>query len=102
MYFGFDSSEIDAQGQAVLNQQAQFLQKANQCPCRIAGHTDERGSREYNLALGERRAQAAQAYLATSGVSLHVWKPSATVKTNLPILVMTKRHGQNRRAEISY
>ena len=69
VYFGFDSSEIDAQGQAVLNQQAQFLQANPSARVAIAGHTDERGSREYNLALGERRAQAAQAYLATSGVS---------------------------------
>lgn len=69
VYFGFDSSEIDGQGQAVLNQQAQFLQANPSARVAIAGHTDERGSREYNLALGERRAQAAQAYLATSGVS---------------------------------
>jgi peptidoglycan-associated lipoprotein len=53
----------------VLNQQAQFLQANPSARVAIAGHTDERGSREYNLALGERRAKAAQAYLATSGVS---------------------------------
>ena len=69
VYFAFDSSEIDGQGQAVLNQQAQFLQANPGARVAIAGHTDERGSREYNMALGERRAQAAQAYLATSGVS---------------------------------
>ena len=69
VYFDFDSSELDAQGQAVLNQQAQFLQANPSARVAIAGHTDERGSREYNLALGERRAKAAQAYLATSGVS---------------------------------
>lgn len=69
IYFAFDSSDINAEGQAVLNQQAQFLQSYPEAKVLIAGHTDERGSREYNMALGERRARSAQAYLESQGVS---------------------------------
>lgn len=69
VYFGFDSSDIDAQGQAVLSQQAQFLQANPNARVVIAGHTDERGSREYNMALGERRARAAQNYLTSQGIA---------------------------------
>lgn len=68
IYFAFDSSDINSQGQAVLNQQAQFLQSYPEAKVLIAGHTDERGSREYNMALGERRARSAQSYLESQGV----------------------------------
>lgn len=68
VYFGFDSSEVDAQGQGVLEQHATFLQANPNARVVIAGHTDERGSREYNMALGERRAKAAQAYLGNKGI----------------------------------
>lgn len=68
VYFGFDSSDIDGQGQATLNQQAAFLQSNPSARVVIAGHTDERGSREYNMALGERRAKSVQAYLAGQGI----------------------------------
>lgn len=69
VYFAFDSSDIDAQGQSVLSQHAQFLQANPSARVVIAGHTDERGSREYNMALGERRARAAQSYLTGQGIS---------------------------------
>lgn len=68
VYFGFDSSEIDAQGQAVLSQHAALLKSHSDARVQISGHTDERGSREYNMALGERRAKAAQSYLSSQGV----------------------------------
>ena len=66
---------------AVLNQQAQFLQANPSARVVIAGYTDERGSREYNLALGERRAKAAQPTMLRQGYQLHVLGPSAMVKT---------------------
>ncbi|MFW2178327.1 MULTISPECIES: peptidoglycan-associated lipoprotein Pal [unclassified Moraxella] len=68
VYFGFDSSEIDSQGQAVLNQHASLLKAKPDARVQISGHTDERGSREYNMALGERRAKSAQAYLGSQGI----------------------------------
>ena len=103
VYFGFDSSEIDAQGQAVLNPQAQFLQANPSARVAIAGHTDERGSREYNLALGERRAQAARDYLAAQGVAVNnirvisygEERPAAAGQSE-------DAYAQNRRAELSY
>ena len=69
IYFGFDQDAIDGQYTELLQAHANFLRENNSIKVLVEGHTDERGSREYNLALGERRAQAAQAYLATSGVS---------------------------------
>lgn len=68
VYFGFDSSDIDSQGQAVLNQHAALLKSHTDARVQISGHTDEQGSREYNMALGERRAKAAQAYLGSHGI----------------------------------
>ena len=60
VYFAFDSSEITAQSASVLNQHVSLLNSNPSAEVLIAGHTDERGSREYNVALGERRAQAAE------------------------------------------
>ncbi|WP_201587783.1 peptidoglycan-associated lipoprotein Pal, partial [Psychrobacter pacificensis] len=69
VYFAFDSSEITAQAASVLNQHVSLLNSNPAAGVVIAGHTDERGSREYNMALGERRAQAARNYLAAQGVA---------------------------------
>ncbi|MGP4849018.1 OmpA family protein, partial [Marinobacter sp. 1Y8] len=69
VYFAFDSSEITAQSASVLNQHVSLLNSNPAATVVIAGHTDERGSREYNMALGERRAQAARNYLAAQGVT---------------------------------
>ena len=55
-------------GQATLNRQAQWLAKYPNYPITIEGHADERGTREYNLALGERRAAAVRDYLASKGI----------------------------------
>lgn len=68
VYFGFDSSAIDGRGEAVLNQHAALLKANPSARVQISGHTDERGSREYNMALGERRAKAAQSYLGSQGI----------------------------------
>ena len=69
IYFAYNSENIQDQYLGVMQANAAYLKKNPEARVIIEGHTDERGSREYNLALGERRAQAAQAYLATSGVS---------------------------------
>jgi peptidoglycan-associated lipoprotein len=67
--FGLDEYDIDAEARAVLDSQVQWLQRYPQVRVTIEGHCDERGTREYNLALGDRRANAAKNYLAARGVS---------------------------------
>ena len=69
-FFAYDSSEITAQGQADLTATADLLKQYSTWMVTIEGHCDERGTAEYNLALGERRALAARDYLATLGVSV--------------------------------
>jgi peptidoglycan-associated lipoprotein len=68
VYFDTDRYNIDATDQQALAAQAQWLQKYPAKRITIEGHCDERGTREYNLALGERRANAAKNYLAGLGV----------------------------------
>ncbi|EGK15109.1 peptidoglycan-associated lipoprotein Pal [Psychrobacter sanguinis] len=101
--FPFDSSEIDAEAASILNEQVAFLASHPDARVLVAGHTDERGSREYNHALGERRAQAVRNYLASQGVT------DARVETisygeDRPVAAGTDEasHAQNRRAELSY
>lgn len=69
LFFDLDSSDINAEGQAVLNANAAVLKKYPTWTVTIEGHCDERGTAEYNLALGERRAVAARAYLVSLGIS---------------------------------
>lgn len=70
VFFDTDSSVIRPDGQATLNRQAQWLAKYPNYPITIEGHADERGTREYNLALGQRRAAAVRDYLASKGVPM--------------------------------
>ncbi len=66
--FDTDRFNIDAQDQATLQSQAQWLARYPNTRVTVEGHADERGTREYNLALGERRANAAKNYLTSVGV----------------------------------
>lgn len=68
IYFDTDRYNIDSQDMAALQAQAQWLLQYPNKRATIEGHCDERGTREYNLALGERRANAAKNYLVTLGV----------------------------------
>jgi peptidoglycan-associated lipoprotein len=68
VFFQYDSAEIDGLGQQTLNQNAEILKKNKTWVITIEGHADERGTAEYNLALGERRAAAARTYLVSLGV----------------------------------
>jgi peptidoglycan-associated lipoprotein len=68
VFFLYDSSEIDPAGQQVLNANASVLKKYPEWVITIEGHADERGTAEYNLALGNRRATAARTYLISLGV----------------------------------
>lgn len=69
VFFESDSSEITSQSRATLEKQAQWLQMYQTYAFTIEGHADERGTREYNIALGARRAQAVRDYLIARGVS---------------------------------
>jgi peptidoglycan-associated lipoprotein len=68
VFFSYDSAEVDGTGQQTLNENAGVLKKYGTWVITIEGHADERGTAEYNLALGERRAMAARAYLLSLGV----------------------------------
>ena len=68
IYFGTDQYALDAASQATLAAQAQWLIANPNVRASIEGHADERGTREYNMALGERRANAARDYLVSQGV----------------------------------
>jgi peptidoglycan-associated lipoprotein len=71
VFFESDSSELTQQSIAVLERQAQWLRAYPQYAFMVEGHADERGTREYNIALGARRAQAVRDYLASRGVQAH-------------------------------
>ena len=63
VYFDYDSAELDADAQELLQHQAAWFKQHNILSITVEGHCDERGTREYNLALGEKRAQAVKNYL---------------------------------------
>ena len=66
--FGLDQSDVDADARAILDSQATWLQRYPNVRATIEGHADERGTREYNLGLGDRRANAAKNYLVAKGI----------------------------------
>lgn len=68
VFYGYDSSVLTSEGQATLDRQAAWLKQYGSVNVVIEGHCDERGTREYNIALGERRATAAKNYLVSAGV----------------------------------
>jgi peptidoglycan-associated lipoprotein len=68
VFFETDSTELTVQARSTLEKQAQWLQAYNRYSFTIEGHADERGTREYNIALGARRAQVVHDYLAARGV----------------------------------
>lgn len=69
VFFMFDRSDISPEGQQILQRQADWLRRYPNVGVTIEGHCDERGTAEYNMALGAKRAQAAMDYLTTLGVA---------------------------------
>ena len=69
VFFATNKSSLTTASRATLRKQATYLRKNKSLNVTIEGHADERGTREYNLALGERRANAAKDYLMTYGIS---------------------------------
>jgi len=97
VFFAYDKADISAEGQQILERQAQWLRRYPNVTVTIEGHTDERGTREYNLALGERRAQAVKNVLTAAGI------PAGRIQTisygkERPIIVGSNEEGyaQNR------
>src|SRR5215469_10108516 len=97
VFFAYDQADISAEGQQILQRQAQWLQRYPRVAVTIEGHCDERGTREYNLALGERRATAVKNVLVALGI------PAARIQTisygkDRPIVVGSDEGGyaQNR------
>ena len=68
VFFESDSSELTGQSRTTLDKQAQWLQQYQTYAFTVEGHADERGTREYNIALGARRAQAVRDYLISRGI----------------------------------
>jgi peptidoglycan-associated lipoprotein len=68
VFFDSDMSELSSTAQATLDKQARWLQQYNRYAITLEGHADERGTREYNFALGARRAEAAKQYLVARGI----------------------------------
>lgn len=68
VYFSSDSSSLTPEAEATLNKQAQWLRQYPQFTITVEGHADERGTREYNMALGARRATAVRNYLTRLGI----------------------------------
>jgi peptidoglycan-associated lipoprotein len=99
IFFDTDSSAIRADAQATLSRQAQWLNKYRQYAIVVEGHADERGTREYNLALGARRAAATRDYLISQGVASNRLKTISYGKER-PVAVCDDIScwSQNRRA----
>ena len=103
VYFDYDSFVIKSEFQSVLDAQARYLKADKNRKASIEGHTDERGGREYNLALGQKRAEAVRRALGLLGVadaqldavSYGKEKPAATGSDEAAL-------AKNRRAEVPY
>jgi peptidoglycan-associated lipoprotein len=99
IYFDTDRYNVDSQDAAALQAQAQYFARYPQVTFTIEGHADERGTREYNLALGERRANAAKAYLVSLGVDANRISVVSYGKERPVALASTEAAwAQNRRA----
>ena len=102
VFFDFDSSILSGEGQETLHKQATYLRRKG-LSATIEGHCDERGTREYNIALGERRAAAAKNYLVSLGVPASHLQTISYGKERPAVTGSDEAAwAQNRRADISY
>ena len=99
IYFDTDSYSIDGEDQAALQSQAAYLQANPGLRVTLEGHCDERGTREYNLALGERRANAAKNYLVALGIpATRITTVSYGKERPVALASTPQAWAQNRRA----
>ncbi len=103
VHFDFDSSELSSTDYQALQAHAQFLVANANSKVALTGHTDERGTREYNMALGERRAKAVESFLITNGVSAQQLEAVSYGK-EAPVNAGHDEAAwkENRRVEINY
>jgi peptidoglycan-associated lipoprotein len=99
VFFDTDQVDLTAQSRATLDKQAQWLSHYSQYSFTIEGHADERGTREYNIALGARRAQAVRDYLISRGIAANRMRTISYGKER-PVAVCNDIScwSQNRRA----
>jgi peptidoglycan-associated lipoprotein len=99
VFFETDQTDLTAQGRSTLDNQAQWLNRYGQYAFTIEGHADERGTREYNIALGARRAQSVREYLISRGVAANRMRTISYGKER-PVAVCNDIScwSQNRRA----
>jgi len=103
IYFDFDSSEVRAADQDVVSRHAMQLGDNPNSRVRLEGHADERGSREYNIGLGERRAQAVRQMLMIQGVSAaQISTVSFGEERPIAFGSSEEDYSQNRRVEFKY
>lgn len=99
VFFAFDSAVLTSSEQETLDRQAEWLKENADVNIMVEGHCDERGTREYNLALGERRAAAVKAYLVSSGVSANRISTVSYGKERPAVLGSgSAAHAENRRS----
>lgn len=99
VHFGTDSITLSGEAKAILDRQSAFLSRYPTVMLRIEGHADERGTREYNLALGDRRAQSAKEYLMARGVNANRLTTSSYGKERPDAIGSSESAwSQNRRA----
>lgn len=103
IYFDYDSASIKPEFQAVIDAHARYLKANKDSKVMIEGHTDERGGREYNLALGQKRSEAVRRALALLGVS-DAQLEAVSFGKEKPVASGADEAGwaKNRRAEIAY
>ena len=103
VYFDYDSYVIKQDYQSLIDAHARFMKSGNARKVVIEGHTDERGGREYNLALGQKRAEAVRRSLGLLGVPDGQLEAVSFGKEKLAAQGSGEEvHAQNRRAELSY
>lgn len=103
IYFDFDKSSIRSEFYDVLNGHAAYLMANPSTKIKLEGHTDVRGSAEYNMALGERRGNSVQRYLSMQGVSSNQLEVVSYGKMDLADTSNSDRaHSKNRRVVFSY
>src|ERR1700724_1135560 len=99
VFFAYDQSTISSEGQQILQRQSEWLKRYPQVSVTIEGHCDERGTREYNLALGERRAQAVKNVLVAHGISASRMSTISYGKERPAVVGSSEEaYAQNRRA----
>ncbi|MDP8033261.1 peptidoglycan-associated lipoprotein Pal [Pasteurella atlantica] len=103
VYFGFDSYQVEGEYQSILDGHSAFLNANRNTRVAIEGHADERGTPEYNIALGQRRADAVQNYLTARGVSSSQLSTVSYGEEKPAVLGHSEAdYAKNRRAVLAY